>query len=124
MSVSKKAIVVDDDKKSLMLVDAILTPLGYEVVMAAEGKKALELVKKEKPALFICDLLLPGIHGVELCNMIKQDPELAGVKIIAISAVYRESNYKLALDCQADAFLEKPFSMDDMEVLVHEVEKG
>ncbi len=124
MSGSKKAVVVDDDKKIIMLVDAILSPLGYEVVTALEGKKALELVKKEKPELFICDLLLPGIHGVELCNMIKQDPELENVKIIAISAVYRESNYKLALDCRADAFIEKPFGMDDLEHLITEIEKG
>lgn len=122
MSDNKKAVVVDDDKKIIMLVDAILTPLGYDVVSALEGKKALELVKKEKPDLFICDLLLPGIHGVELVNMIKQDTDLGNVKIIAISAVYRESNYKLALDCRADAFIEKPFSMDDLENLIREVE--
>jgi CheY-like chemotaxis protein len=123
MSDRKKAIVVDDDKKTIMLVETILAPLGYDVLSAEEGKKALAMVKAEKPNLFICDLLLPGIHGVELVNMIKGDPELEQVKVIAISAVYRQANYRLGFDCRADAFIEKPFAMDELERLIHKIEK-
>lgn len=122
MSKSKKAVVVDDDKKTIMLVEDILIPLGFQVFCAEEGKEAMELVKKEKPDIFICDLLLPVIHGVELCNMVKQDPALDNVKVIAISAVYNESYYKRALDCKADTFIEKPFSVEDFGQLVKEVE--
>lgn len=121
MNEKKKAVVVDDDLKTVLLVEEILKRLGFQVSSAEEGKKALELVKKEKPAIFICDLLLPGIHGIELCNMIKTDPTLENVKIIVISAVYKEANYKLALDCNADAFVKKPFNVDDFEKLVRRV---
>jgi two-component system alkaline phosphatase synthesis response regulator PhoP len=120
----KKAVVVDDDKKIIIVVGETLARLGYQVYSAEEGKKALELVRKEKPELLICDLLLPGIHGIELCTTIKNDPTLENVKIIAISAVYKESNYKLALDCRADAFIEKPFNIDDFEILVKKVSEA
>lgn len=118
---TQKAVLVDDDKKIIIVLGETLSRLGYQVYSAEEGKKALELVRKEKPDLFICDLLLPGIHGIELCNMIKSDPALENVKVIAISAVYKGSNYKLAMDCGADAFIEKPFNIDDFEILVKKV---
>ncbi|MCU0290030.1 MAG: response regulator [Acidobacteria bacterium] len=121
MSKNKKAVVVDDDLKTVILIEDILTRLSFQVFNAEEGKKALELVKKEIPDLLVCDLLLPGIHGLELCNTIKKDPTLTSVKIIVISAVYKESNYKLVLDCKAEAFIKKPFTVDDFEKLVEKV---
>lgn len=121
MNDGKSVVVVDDDHKIIIMVGEILSPLGFKIFAAGEGKKALELVKEKKPDLFVCDLLLPGIHGAELCNLIKQDPELDMVKIIAISAVYNERDYKLALNCRADAFIEKPFDSDDFEHLVKEL---
>jgi two-component system alkaline phosphatase synthesis response regulator PhoP len=124
MSKNKKAVVVDDDKKTTMFIEDILTPLGFHVFCAEEGKEALELVEREKPDIFVCDLLLPGIHGVEVCKMVKQNPALDNVKVIAISAVYNESYYKRALDCPADAFIEKPFSTKNFERLIEVVENG
>lgn len=121
MSENKSVVVVDDDQKIIILVGEILSPLGFRIFAASEGKKALETVKREKPDLFVCDLLLPGIHGAELCNLIKEDPGLDNVKIIAMSAVYNERDYKLAMNCRADAFIEKPFSIDEFEHLVKEV---
>ncbi len=121
MSDGKSVVVVDDDHKIIIMVGEILSPLGFRVFAASEGNKALELVKKQKPDLFVCDLLIPGIHGAELCNLIKQDPELENVKIIAISAVYNERDYKLAMNCKADAFIEKPFSSTEFEHLAKEL---
>ena len=121
MNDSKRAVVVDDDQKIVIMVGELLSPLGFQIFAADEGNKALELVKQQKPDLFVCDLLLPGIHGVELCDLIKQDPELDSVKIIAMSAVYNERDYKLSLNCRADAFIEKPFDSAEFEYLVKEV---
>jgi DNA-binding response OmpR family regulator len=121
MSKSKKVVVVDDDLKTTTLAEKVLTLSGFQVLSADDGKKGLELVKKEKPDLLICDLLLPGIHGVELCRLVKQDPELDNVKVITMSAVYNESSYRLEMDCNADAFLEKPFGMEDLERLLKKV---
>lgn len=121
MNENKSVVVVDDDQKIIIMVGEILSPMGFRIFAAGDGKKALEAVKKEKPDLFVCDLLLPGIHGAELCYLIRQDPELDNVKIIAMSAVYNERDYKLAMNCRADAFIGKPFGIDEFERLVKEV---
>ena len=121
MRKNKKVVVIDDDSKTIMLVEKVLTLLGFQVRSADEGKKGLEMVKNEKPDLLICDLLLPGLHGAELCRSVKQNPELDNVKVIIMSAVYNESSYKREMDCKADAFINKPFSVEDLENLVKKV---
>ena len=121
MNESMKAVVVDDDKKIIIMVGETLAQLGFRVFSAEEGKKALELLNEVQPDLLVCDLLLPGIHGADLCRMVKEDPKLQHTKIIAISAVYREPNYRLTMDCRAEAFIEKPFSVDELERLVKKV---
>jgi CheY-like chemotaxis protein len=124
MSDSKSAVIVDDDQKIIIMTGEILSRMGYRIFSAGDGKKGLEMIKQVKPDLIVCDLLLPGIHGAELCNLIRQDMNLDETKIIAISAVYNESDYKLVMNCKADAFIEKPFDIDDFEHLVHEVIPG
>jgi two-component system alkaline phosphatase synthesis response regulator PhoP len=121
MSNSKSAVIVDDDQKIIIMTGETLSRMGFRIFSAGDGKKGLKLIKEVKPDLVICDLLLPGIHGAELCNLIRQDMSLDKTKIIAISAVYNESDYKLVMNCKADAFIEKPFDIDDFEHLVNEV---
>jgi CheY-like chemotaxis protein len=121
MSNIKSAVVVDDDQKIIIMTGEILSRMGFRIFSAGDGKKGLELIKQVIPDLIVCDLLLPGIHGAELCNLVRQDPSLDNAKIIAISAVYNESDYKLVMNCKADAFIEKPFDIDDFEQLVNEL---
>ena len=112
---TKKAVVVDDDKKTVIFVETVLSKMGYRVLGAYEGIEGLTLVKKEKPDLLVIDLLLPGLHGAELCRKVKEEPALSHVKIIAISGVYNETQYRLNLDCKADAFMTKPLSVEALE---------
>ena len=67
MSNDRTIVVVDDDAKVIMLVEKVLIDLGFRVLSASEGKKALELVKEEIPVLLISDILQPGIDGIGLC---------------------------------------------------------
>lgn len=121
MSNIKSAVVVDDDQKIIIMTGEILSRMGFRIFSSGDGKKGLELIKQVIPDLIVCDLLLPGIHGAELCSLVRQDPSLDDTKIIAISAVYNESDYKLVMNCRADAFIEKPFDIDDFELLVNEL---
>lgn len=118
---SNKAVVVDDDRKVVMLVEKALKDLGFEVFTAEDGSKALELVKKEKPGILISDMLMPGLHGAELCDEVRSDPELKHIKIILMTAVYKESNIKLDMNCDANGFLEKPVSVKAIVNMVGKV---
>lgn len=120
MSKGKKVVVVDDDLKVIMLVERELTRMGFQVFSADEGNKALELVRKEKPAILITDILLPGIDGVELCKAVKDDPETSDIKVILITGVYNEASFRLEMNCRADGFIVKPIDIKGLSRLVNE----
>jgi CheY-like chemotaxis protein len=120
MSNGKKVVVVDDDPKVVMLVEKALTQMGFRVFSADEGNKALELVKKEKPAVLITDILLPGIDGVELCKAVKDDPETGDINVILITGIYNRASFKLEMNCRADGFIEKPIDIEELSRLVNE----
>ncbi|MCP4213987.1 MAG: response regulator [bacterium] len=115
---SNKVVVVDDDLKVVMLVEKALSKMGFQVYTADEGKRALELVLLEKPDVVVSDMLLPGIHGADLCKTIKQDPQLAHTKVILMTGVYKETNYKLDMECGADGFIGKPLDITKLTELV------
>ena len=74
MDNSKKILVVDDDKVFLKLVENDLTQEGYLVITAQNGKEAISLAKKEKPALLLLDINMPGISGGDVGNILGSDP--------------------------------------------------
>ncbi len=121
---SKKVVVVDDDAKVIILVEKVLTRLGYRVLSADEGKKAMELVKKEKPVLLISDILQPGIDGVGLCQSIKEDPQLEDIKVILMSGVYKQASFRREMmGTPPDGFIEKPLDVQQLENLVEKTLK-
>jgi len=115
---SKKVVVVDDDMKVTMLMERALMKRGFQVFTANEGKKALELVKTKDPDVVVTDILQPGLDGVSLCNLIKNDPILANIKVIIISGVYNEANFKMQMDCRHDGFIEKPIDINNLVELI------
>jgi DNA-binding response OmpR family regulator len=121
MSESKMAVIIDDDLLTIDIVKEVLTQLAFQVFTAEDGKKGLELVKEKKPDLLIIDLLLPGIHGIGVCKLVKEDAEIGDIKIIAMSGVYKEYNCKVELGGSADAFIKKPFSIEALERLLRKI---
>ena len=115
---NKKIVVVDDDKKILLVVEKALTRLGYEIFTAGDGNKALESVKKNKPAVLLSDILIPGIDGVALCGMIKNDPEFALTKVILMTGVYKNPTLRAELDSNADDFIEKPIDIEKLTGII------
>jgi two-component system alkaline phosphatase synthesis response regulator PhoP len=121
MSERKKAVIVDDDQLTIDMVEEVLIPLGFQVFTAEDGKKGLELVKEKKPDLLIIDLLLPGIHGIGVCKLVKNNADIGDIKIIAMSGVYREYSCKVELGGSVDAFIKKPFSVEALELLLKKI---
>lgn len=122
MSNDKKIVVVDDDEKVIILVEKVLTQLGFTVLSAPDGEKALELVLKEEPVLLISDILQPGIDGIGLCQSIKEDPILGNIKVILMSGVYKQASIKREImGSKPDAYLEKPLDIQQLKNVVEEV---
>jgi CheY-like chemotaxis protein len=120
MLLHKRVVIVDDDKKVVMLLDKVLTKMGCKTYKAFRGKDAFQLVKKEKPDLLISDMYMPDLQGTELVKKIKDDRELQHIKIILITAVYKDLSMDQDVRTKTDGFIEKPI---DIKLLVEMVMK-
>jgi len=76
---------------------------------------AIEMIESSIPDLVICDMLIPGTHGIEICKFIKNHPGLSEIKVIMISSLYKRSDLsKGETECAYDGFLKKPFTFEDL----------
>lgn len=107
---AKKILVVDDDPYILMSLEFLLQKNNYHVIVARNGREALELVKQETPDLVILDIMMPDVDGFAIARSIKQDPLIKNIKIVFLSAKSRESDQKKGMELGAALYIIKPFS--------------
>ena len=108
-----RVLVVDDEPEIIRALRSILTGNGFEPILASTGEEALDLVERRRPDLILLDLVLPGLDGLEVCRVIRQDRGL-DVPIIVLSAQGEEEAKVKALDLGADDYLTKPFGVREL----------
>jgi len=114
LGVGKLVLVADDDAETRQLIARILEGLGCTVLHAANGRAALDVVRQARPDMVVLDAMMPVLHGFEVCRAVKGDAALRKIRVVLCSAVYRGTvgeDAKTAFG--ADAFLEKPFRMEE-----------
>ena len=100
-------LAVDDDPDQLELVSHILRHAGFTVRTASDALTGLDLAKTISPDLVISDVAMPNTDGIEFCNMIRADPQLAGVPVLLVSAIRKDTETIIqALQTGADDYLE------------------
>lgn len=119
---SKKILVVDDDKAALKLLKKFLEKHKFQVFCAEDGAKGYDLVKKVKPDILIIDMLIPKIHGLDLSRKVKDDPELENVKVILMSGLYGDTTFRDDIEgSNADDFIKKPLDLNHLKSLMHKL---
>jgi two-component system alkaline phosphatase synthesis response regulator PhoP len=105
-------LVIEDDAQIRRVVEGYLRQAGYRVLTAADGVAGLSLAQQAKPALLVLDLMLPGLDGLEIARRLRthQDPALAGLYIIMLTARVEETERVVGLELGADDYVTKPFS--------------
>jgi DNA-binding response OmpR family regulator len=111
-------LVVDDEPHVIQLLRANLVVEGYEVLVAEDGKQALEILKNQAPDLMILDLMLPGLDGYEVAQRAR---EFSTIPIIMLTARSSEIDIIHGFDAGADDYLTKPFSINELMVRVRAV---
>lgn len=81
-----RILVVDDDRPTVMIIEAVLKKEGYEVHTAANGKAGLDKARELKPQLMILDVMMPEMNGYEVCYRLKKDPDTADIAILMLTA--------------------------------------
>jgi DNA-binding response OmpR family regulator len=106
-----QVLVVEDDSTLASALRYNLERNGYACLVAADGARALELARSERPALILLDLMLPGIDGIEVCKRIRAE---SNVPIIMLTALAEEVDRIVGLEIGADDYVTKPFSMREL----------
>ncbi|MGA0163567.1 MAG: response regulator [Bdellovibrionota bacterium] len=110
MSLSKKILVVDDEKDIGELLVYSLQQEGCDVDVIQDGQQVLGRLQTKTYDLVILDLMLPGMSGIEICRQIKKDPELESLPVIMLTAKSTETDKIVGLEMGADDYITKPFS--------------
>jgi len=104
-----KILIVDDKKENLYLLERIIKKMGYEVVMAENGKQALEKLNSDNIKIVISDILMPVMDGFQLCKAVKSNKKFKDLLFVFYTATYIEKeDEEFALDLGADKFIRKP----------------
>jgi DNA-binding response OmpR family regulator len=111
---SKTVLIADDEANIVISLEFLLEQDGYRVLMARDGNEALEAIEREIPDLVLLDVMLPRLSGYDVCQRIRQNPALAQVKVIMLTARGREVEVTKGLALGADAYVTKPFSTRDL----------
>ncbi len=103
-----KILVVEDDDASREFLRFVMENAGHRVRAASDGQAALDAVAAEIPDLMILDVMLPEVHGYEVCHRLKRENKTAGIKILILSAKTFQADRHQAASVGADDFLSKP----------------
>ena len=109
-----KIMVVDDDRDATALFEEVLKAEGYEAIILNESSKAVQVAKKEKPALFVLDLMMPEPDGFKLCRLLRKEPEFKSTPIIIVTALNDTDSRIVAIGAGANDYLTKPFRLDEL----------
>lgn len=114
MDIKSRILVVDDEPKNVKLLDAHLTPRGYEVITAENGMQALELIEREKPDLVLLDVMMPKMDGLEVLKKIRTDEATKLLPVILITALQETKDRVKGIEAGCDDFISKPFDKNEV----------
>ena len=116
---SKKILIVDDEAEICSVLRLFFQKQGYQVVTCTDGDGAIALAAQERPHLIILDMKMPGISGVEVLRLLRENHNAA--KIIILSAVKDDNVIQETLRLGADGYLTKPFRLEHVAQLMQSV---
>ena len=121
---SHKVLIADDEPNILISLEFLMKREGHEVLLARDGIEALALIRSERPALVLLDVMMPGKSGIEVCQAVRADETLAGTLILMLTAKGRDTDVAKGLGVGADGYITKPFSTRELAQRVREMLGG
>src|SRR3990172_337106 len=106
---SSTVLIVDDEYAGRETLQSVLEGEGYNIEMAENGPQAIEKAKQLLPDVILLDVMMPGMTGFEVCQRIRNDPQIAEIPIIVLTALDDRESMLTALKAGADDFISKPF---------------
>ena len=111
---SKKILVVDDEKDIVETLSFMMRARGYEVIEAYDGEEGLKLAKEQSPNLMILDVMMPKINGYKIARLLKYDSKYKHIPIIMVTARGQDSDKLIGEETGADEYITKPFEFEEV----------
>jgi two-component system phosphate regulon response regulator PhoB len=105
-----RILIVEDEQSIAEVLEYNLAKEGFVVDLDFRGDTALESIRSNPPDLILLDLMLPGLDGLEICRLIKRDPQTASIPLVILTAKGEEVDRIVGLELGADDYIPKPFS--------------
>ena len=116
----KKVLVVEDHPDMREVLIWQMERMGFSVIPASHGKDGVEKALKERPHLVIMDIMMPGMDGRETARALRSDPDTRDIPILAVTALYRESDLKSCIEAGCNDYIVKPFTFQQLQEKVQE----
>jgi putative two-component system response regulator len=113
-----KILVVDDDERNLRIIEAMLIPQGYDVLLTQNGYEALKMAKEQSPDVILLDIMMPQIDGFEVARQLKEIEDTRIIPIVMVTALREVEDRVKALEAGADDFLSKPVEKTELRARV------
>ena len=105
-------LIIEDDKDIVEMLSFHLKKNNYTILYSYNGEDGLTKARENNPDLILLDLMLPGIHGLDVCRIIKSDQKTKNIPIIMLTAMGQEDDIVKGLETGGDDYITKPFSLD------------
>ncbi len=107
-------LIVEDDPQTVKLIKFVLEKEGYSTISAKDGEEGLQMAREKKPDLIVLDMMLPGMDGYRVCEILKANPVTKEIPIIVLTALDTGVDFEKALEKKADWYITKPFEPEHL----------
>ncbi len=118
---NERILVVEDERDLREVLSYNLSREGFQVSVASTGSDGLQRARSQKPDMILLDLMLPDVDGLEICRLVRQDPQISRTPIIMLTAKGEETDVVVGLGVGADDYMPKPFSVKELVARVKAV---
>jgi two-component system alkaline phosphatase synthesis response regulator PhoP len=120
----KKILIVDDEANNRLLLEEILEEfkeLGVEILLAKDGRQALDIITSQTPNLVFLDIMMPEVNGYEVCNIVKRQLKLLNIYIVLLTAKGQAEDKNKGFQVLCDRYITKPFYFNEVIAIAENV---
>jgi two-component system alkaline phosphatase synthesis response regulator PhoP len=111
---SATILIADDEPNILLSLEFLMQREGYRVLVARDGQQALDTILQQRPDLVLLDVMMPLKTGFDVCQAVREHDELAGIRILMLTAKGRDTDMAKGLALGANDYMTKPFSTREL----------